>query len=337
MSEEMPLAALSAWAAAQAPSVGAVREIQQYPGGFSNLTYLIAADGGTFVVRRPPRGVGPGVAHNMAREFGILTVLATRGVAAPRPVALCEDVGIVGAPFYIMERVAGTILRGSPEPVPAPAMMQGLSERFVQTLVSIHSIGPDDAAIAALGKGAGYVARQVSGWTARWEKSRTEDVPDMERLAAWLLTHQPADAGSCLVHNDFKYDNLVLDTADLTRVVGVLDWEMATLGDPLLDVGTSLGYWTEASDPAEFRALGLGATALPGNYTRAELWARYLEVTGRSFVPMTWYRAFGVFKVAVIAQQIYARHVKGLTGDERFGRLGRAVKLLGAFGVAGTE
>ena len=337
MSEEMPLAALSAWAAAQAPSVGAVREIQQYPGGFSNLTYLIAADGGTFVVRRPPRGVGPGVAHNMAREFGILTVLATRGVAAPRPVALCEDVGIVGAPFYIMERVAGTILRGSPDPVPAPAVMRGMSERFVQTLVSIHAIGPDDAAIAALGKGAGYVARQVSGWTARWEKSRTEDVPDMERLAAWLLTHQPADAGSCLVHNDFKYDNLVLDTSDLTRVVGVLDWEMATLGDPLLDVGTSLGYWTEASDPAEFRALGLGATAMPGNYTRAELWARYLEVTGRAFVPMTWYRAFGVFKVAVIAQQIYARHVKGLTGDERFGRLGRAVQLLGAFGVAGTE
>jgi len=327
--DEMPLSALSAWAAANAPAVGAVCEVEKFPGGFSNLTYKIAADGGTFVVRRAPRGVGPGVAHDMAREYRILQVLAARGVAAPKPVALCEDASVVGAPFYIMERVQGVILRGAPDPVPAPEVMRGLSERFVQTLVSIHSIGPDDPAIAALGKGTGYVSRQVGGWTARWEKSRTEEVPAMEELAVWIASNQPADSGSCLVHNDFKYDNLVLSGSDLTQIVGVLDWEMATLGDPLLDVGTTLGYWVEASDHPAFRALGLGSTALPGNYTRAEVWARYLALTGREFVPAAWYRAFGMFKIAVIAQQIYARYVRGLTSDMRFSRLGQAVQLLG--------
>lgn len=327
--DEMPQAALSAWAAEHAPSVGAVREVEKFPGGFSNLTYEIAADGGTFVVRRPPRGVGPGVAHDMAREYRILQVLAARGVAAPKPVALCEDLGVVGAPFYIMERVQGVILRGVPEPVPAAEVMRGLSESFVRTLVSVHSIGADDPAIAALGRGTGYVARQVAGWTARWEKSRTEEVPAMEELAVWISSNQPADSGSCLVHNDFKYDNLVLDGSDLTRIVGVLDWEMATLGDPLLDVGTTLGYWVEASDHPAFRALGLGSTALPGNYTRAEVWSRYLALTGREFVPATWYRAFGMFKIAVIAQQIYARHLKGMATDARFAKLGDAVTLLG--------
>lgn len=331
----MPQAALSAWTAEHAPSVGAVREVEKFPGGFSNLTYKIAADGGTYVVRRPPRGVGPGVAHDMAREYRILQVLAARGVAAPKPVALCEDAAVIGAPFYIMERVQGVILRGVPEPVPASEVMRGLSERFVKTLVSIHSIGPDDPAIAELGKGTGYVARQVGGWTARWEKSRTEEVPAMEQLAVWIASNQPTDSGSCLVHNDFKYDNLVLDGSDLTRIVGVLDWEMATLGDPLLDVGTTLGYWVEASDHPAFRALGLGSTALPGNYTRAQVWERYLALTGREFVPATWYRAFGMFKIAVIAQQIYARHVRGLTGDARFARLGEAVGLMS--GVAMQE
>ncbi len=328
--DEMPQAALSAWTAEHAPSVGAVREVEKFPGGFSNLTYKIAADGGTFVVRRPPRGVGPGVAHDMAREYRILSVLAARGVAAPRPVALCEDAGIVGAPFYIMERVAGRILRGVPDPVPGAEVMRGLSESFVKTLVAIHSIGPDDPAIAALGRGSGYVARQVAGWTSRWEKSRTEDVPAMDEVGGWILSNQPGDSGSCLVHNDFKYDNLVLSGSDLTQIVGVLDWEMATLGDPLLDVGTTLGYWVEASDHPAFRALGLGSTALPGNYMRAEVWARYLELTGREFVPMTWYRAFGMFKIAVIAQQIFARFSRGLAPDERFSRLGDAVRLLGS-------
>jgi aminoglycoside phosphotransferase (APT) family kinase protein len=182
-----------------------------------------------------------------------------------------------------------------------------------------------DPAIAALGKAEGYVGRQVSGWSKRWDASRTDDVPAMERVARWLAANQPASSGSCLVHNDFKYDNLVLDPTDLSHIVAVLDWEMATLGDPLLDLGTSLGYWVEAGDHPALRSLGLGVTALPGNCTRAELWERYLARTGRPAVDPDFYYAFGLFKIAVIAQQIYFRYRKGFTKDERFARLGEAV------------
>jgi aminoglycoside phosphotransferase (APT) family kinase protein len=174
------------------------------------------------------------------------------------------------------------------------------------------------------------VARQVNGWTQRWERSRTDDVPSVERVVAWLASHQPADVGSVLVHNDFKYDNLVLDPTDPSRITAVLDWEMATLGDPLLDLGTTLGYWVEVGDHPAFRALGLGVTALPGNFTRRQLWDRYFELSEREPVAPRFYHAFGLFKIAVIAQQIYARYRLGLTADVRFARLGEAVALLAA-------
>jgi aminoglycoside phosphotransferase (APT) family kinase protein len=207
-----------------------------------------------------------------------------------------------------------------------------LSHAFVDTLVAIHEATPADPVIACLGKPMGYVGRQVEGWTERWQRARTDDVPAMEALASWLDAHQPEESGACLVHNDYKYDNLVLDPADPTRIVAVLDWEMATVGDPLLDVGTALGYWVEAGDDPAFRALGLGMTALPGNLTRAELWAAYLSRAGRSMRPMAFYHAFGLFKIAVIAQQIYARYRKGQSNDPRFARLGEAVQLLAQMG-----
>ena len=328
--EEISLAALNVWLADAAPPIGVVEHIAQFPGGFSNLTYLLVTSSGEWVLRRPPRGVGKGPAHNMARVYRILHVLAERGVAVPRPMVLCEDEAPIGAPFYVMERVRGTILRAVPDPAPSAAQFGALSESFVRTLASIHAIGADDPAIAALGKPTGYVARQVAGWTQRWEASRTHAVPAMDAVATWLAANQPADAGSVLVHNDFKYDNLVLDPADPSRIVAVLDWEMATLGDPLLDVGTAMGYWIEAGDHPAFRALGLGVTALPGNFTRAELWARYLALTGRAPVDPTFYWTFGLFKIAVIAQQIFARYRGGLTTDARFARLGDAVALLAA-------
>ncbi|HVT37786.1 MAG TPA: phosphotransferase family protein, partial [Gemmatimonadaceae bacterium] len=215
--------------------------------------------------------------------------------------------------------------------------MRLLSEAFVDTLVAIHKVGPSDPDIAALGKPDGYVVRQVSGWTRRWETSRTDDVPFMENVSAWLASHQPREDGATLVHNDYKYDNLVLDPDDLSRVRAVLDWEMATLGEPLLDVGTSLGYWVEDGDHPAFRALGLGATALPGNFTRAELWRRYLEKTGRASMDPTFYYVFGLFKIAVIAQQIYYRFRQGLTTDERFARLGEAVQLLALTAASAIE
>lgn len=326
--EELDPGALNAWIAVNAAEIGTVMAVEQFPGGFSNLTYLLKSERGEFVLRRPPAGVGKGSAHDMAREFRILTALATRDIPAPRPIALCEDVAVIGTPFYLMQRVRGLILRGSSGVAPAPDVMRRLSESFVETLAAIHSVDASDPAIAVLGKPDGYVARQIGGWTKRWEASRTDDVPEMDRVAAWLASHQPESSGACLVHNDYKYDNLVLDPSDNSRIVAVLDWEMATLGDPLLDVGTSLGYWVEAGDHPAFRSLGLGVTSLPGNFTRVELWSKYLERTGRTPVEPTFYYAFGLFKVAVIAQQIFFRYRKGLSTDERFARLGDAVQLL---------
>ena len=333
--EELPVAKLNAWLAEAAPKLGAVTKVDQFPGGFSNLTYLLTTARGEAVLRRPPLGVAPGRAHDMPREARILSVLELRGVPAPRAIATCEDPAVLGAPFYVMQRVSGLILRGAIAPKGIDgATFDRLSESFVETLVAIHGATPSDPVIGGLGKPMGYVARQVEGWTARWAASQTDEVPAIAALARWLEANQPGESGACLVHNDYKYDNLVLDPAQPSRIVAVLDWEMATLGDPLLDVGTTLGYWVEAGDDPAFRSLGLGMTALPGNFTRARLWERYLERAGRGMRSPTFYHAFGVFKIAVIAQQIFARFRKGLTTDERFARLGDTVRLLGERGAS---
>ncbi len=331
--EELPLDALNAWVADAIPSLGRVTQVSQFPGGFSNLTYLLTCTQAEVVLRRPPHGVATGRAHDMPREARILSVLELRKVAAPRALATCEDASVIGAPFYLMERVNGLILRGPKAPPNfTPGLLGKLSASFVDTLVAIHGATPSDPVIGGLGRPLGYVGRQVEGWTQRYAASRTDDVPAMEQLASWLAARQPSESGACLVHNDYKYDNLVLSPTQPDRIVAVLDWEMATLGDPLLDVGTTLGYWVEAGDPPAFRSLGLGITALPGNYTRSELWARYLEKAGRSMRPSAWYHAFGLFKIAVIAQQIFGRYKKGQTTDERFARLGDAVRLLAEMG-----
>ena len=302
-----------------------VSAVEQLPGGFSNLTYLLKSDRGEFVLRRPPAGVGQGSAHDMAREFGILAAVAPRSIPVPRVIALCEDASVLGVPFYVMERVRGVILQRGIAVKFDATIMRGISESFVETFAAIHSVDATDPAIAALGKTEGYVTRQIAGWTKRWLAARTDVVPALDRVAAWLASHEPPATGSCLVHNDFKYDNLVLDWADPRRIVAVLDWEMATLGDPLMDVGTSMGYWVEPTDHPALQSLGLGVTALPGNFTRAEFWESYLERTGRPPTSPAFYYAFGLFKIAVIAQQIYARYRKGFTTDERFARLGDAV------------
>jgi aminoglycoside phosphotransferase (APT) family kinase protein len=326
--EEIDLAALNSYLTAQAPRAGRVHAIEQFPGGFSNLTYLLKTDRGEVVLRRPPLGIAKSSAHDMGREYRILSALDSRGVRAPAPIAYCADESVIGSPFYLMERLHGVILRGVPGEAPGAAVMRRLSETFVDTLVSIHALGGDDPGIAALGRSEGYVERQVSGWTARWQKAHTDAVPEMEVVTAWLAANRPKESGATLVHNDYKYDNLVLDPSDLSQVRGVLDWEMATLGDPLLDVGTSLGYWMEAGDDIAFSALGLGVTALPGSFTRAELWERYLMKSARGTADPLFYYVFGLFKIAVIAQQIFFRYRKGLTSDERFARLGVAVQLL---------
>lgn len=338
--EEIDGGAFLAWLSVAAPQMVSAETgvvIRQYPAGFSNLTYEIALQDarGTrrLVLRRPPHGVGKGVAHDMGREHGILAALYPLGIPVPRPVARCDDTSVIGAPFYVMEHVEGIILRGAPtaslvaDRDTLPRRMTALSRTFVDTLVALHGVDASQGPLAALGRPDGYVERQVQGWSRRWDASRTRDVPQMDAVARWLSANRPADGGACLVHNDFKLDNLVL-APDLSSVRAILDWEMATVGDPLMDLGTSLAYWVEADDAPIFRSLGLGVTALPGAYTRRDLVAAYGAASGRDVSAAPFYLTFGLFKVAVIAQQIHARYVKGLTADPRFAVLGQVVDAL---------
>ena len=339
--EQVDVGALLAWLAQALPELvpaGARLLIRQFPAGFSNLTYLVTLEHEhgqqAIVLRRPPRGVKAGIAHDMGREHGILTALHARGVPVPMPLARCDDVTVIGAPFYIMEHVDGVILRGSlpasltEQAAAVPGRLAALSHTFVQTLAQLHAVDVATEPLASLGRSEGYVQRQVQGWTKRWLASRTDDVPELDRVATWLEAHRPPDRAATLVHNDFKLDNLVLEP-DLSGVRAILDWEMATIGDPLMDLGTSLAYWVQAGDAPIFRALGLGITALPGTMTRAELVQAYGAHCGIDVSDAPFYYAFGLFKVAVIAQQIYARHVQGLTSDPRFVVLGEVVKALG--------
>jgi aminoglycoside phosphotransferase (APT) family kinase protein len=308
-------------------------EVSQFPSGHSNLTYLVRFGGREMVLRRAPHGADVKSAHDMGREFAVLSALAPQYSKAPKTLAFCADASVIGAPFYLMERVRGVILRDSTPPpgVPLPPdRMRALSHSLVDGLADLHALDVSSSPLAALGKPEGYAARQVSGWTDRWQRARTHDVADLDDAARFLAANLPPAGAPALLHNDYKYDNLVLDPADPTRVVAVLDWEMATLGDPVLDLGTTLAYWIDPGDPPEVKALPFGATLIPGNLTRAEVAARWAERTRRSTSGLLFAYVYGLFKVAVIAQQIYRRFALGHTKDPRFGALLHGVRILGS-------
>lgn len=314
--------------------------IEQFPSGFSNLTYLIRAGDRELVLRRPPIGAKIKTAHDMSREYRILSHLHPVYPKVPQPVLFCEDESILGAPFYVMERVTGIILRAQQPPGLdlSPELMRRLSETFVDNLAEIHEIDYKHAGLSDLGSPHGYVKRQVAGWTRRYYNARTDDVPSVEKLADWLQQNLPQDSERpALIHNDYKYDNLVLAPEDLARVVAVLDWEMATIGDPLMDFGTSLAYWVEATDPEEWQRYGFGLTSLAGSFTRTELLERYVQRTGRVIADPVFYFVYGLLKIAVIVQQIYFRYQKGLTRDPRFAQLGALVKACGVLGWRAIE
>lgn len=307
--------------------VGPAR-VAQFPHGHSNLTYLITDAGGReYVLRRPPFGNRVASAHDMTREARLLTRLAPVYRLAPRPLLSEEDGSVIGAPFFVMERRPGAVLRRD-SAVDAGTLRRAVGS-MMGALAGLHAIDLIPAGLGDLGHPEGYAARQVAGWSRRDRDARTAARPSLDRVSAWLAAETPDDRPPAVVHNDFKLDNLVLDPDDPAEVRAVLDWEMATVGDPLMDLGTTLAYWVEAGDPESLRVLAAGPTTLPGAPTRADLIDAYGRAAGRTLPGLTFYRVFGLFKVAVIAEQIHARYVRGATADPRFLALGGVVDALG--------
>lgn len=338
LGEEIDLESLWNYLSQKLPDLDQPLSIEQFPAGFSNLTYLLRAGDRQLVLRRPPVGARIKTAHDMSREFTILSALYPVYPKVPRPLLICQDDSVIGAPFYVMERVEGIILRARPpkEIQLGPELMSRLSETFVATLVEIHDVDYVRAGLENLGAPDGYVKRQVEGWIGRYQKSKTDEVPEIDRLSSWLSENIPPDSKPPkLIHNDFKYDNIVLAPEDMSKVLAVLDWEMATIGDPLMDFGTSLGYWVDTDDSVEWQKYAFGITMLPGGLSRTQLVQRYAELSGRDLSNVVFYYVFGLLKIAVIVQQIYFRYKQGLTSDERFSQLDRLVKACGTLaGVA---
>jgi aminoglycoside phosphotransferase (APT) family kinase protein len=330
--EQLDTERLAAFLLQQLPDAAGPLVIEQFPSGFSNLTYLLRLGERQLVLRRPPFGAAIKSGHDMAREYRILQALRPVYPKAPAPLLYSDDLSIIGAPFYVMERVSGVILRNRLPPglSLSPGQMTALCHALIDNLAALHRLDLRATGLADLGRPEGYVQRQVNGWITRYENAMTDDVPAMTGAAAWLRAHLPPDqgaAGAALIHNDYKFDNVVLDPDDLTHIRAVLDWEMATVGDPWMDVGTTLGYWAEVGDPELLRNFGI--TALPGNLTRQQFVDAYAAASGREATHALFYLVFGLFKVAVIVQQIYARYRQGHTQDPRFAGLIHLVRANG--------
>jgi len=296
-------------------------EVLQYPSGFSNLTYMLRIGDVEVVLRRPPFGSKPKSGHDMKREHDVLAALHGSYPYCPKPLLYSDDESIIGSPFYVMERIEGIIVRRDFPPglSLSPEDVRALFDRVVDVHVELHSVDYRAVGLEDFGKPEGYVERQVAGWSDRYRRARTPDVPDCEGIMAWLEENRSPDSGpGCIVHNDFRLDNLVLDPVDPMRIVGVLDWEMATLGDPLMDLGASLAYWVEQSDPAGLQAMRMMPTNADGAPTRAEVVARYAAKSGLEVGDFSFYYCYGLFRLAVIVQQIYYRSYHGQTEDPRF-------------------
>jgi aminoglycoside phosphotransferase (APT) family kinase protein len=330
--EEFDNARLLHYLSEHIPALVGPLTVEQFPAGFSNLTYLLRSGNRELVLRRPPVGAKIKTAHDMGREYRILSHLYPVYNKVPRPLVFCQDESVLGCPFYVMERVKGVILRSRPPRGLdlSPELMERLSEALIQNLVEIHQVDYESAGLGDLGQPEGYVSRQIEGWTKRYYNARTDDVPAVERLSSWLVERMPRDsARSALIHNDYKYDNVVFAPDDLSQVRAILDWEMATIGDPLMDFGTTLGYWVDADDTEEWQRYGFGLTMLPGSFTRSQVVEYYAKLTGHDLANAVFYYSYGLLKIAVIVQQIYFRYRKGLTKDARFADLGGLVRACG--------
>jgi aminoglycoside phosphotransferase (APT) family kinase protein len=328
-------AALHSWLVSNVEHIAgsAPPSVEQFAGGMSNLTYLLRYDTQPpleLVLRRPPLGHKAASAHDMGREVLVQRQLRPRYPLVPEVLGYCTDPEVIGGDFYVMERLRGTILRRS---LPAGVTLtedqaRSLAFTVIDAQADLHGVDPSGAGLASLGRGPGYVARQVSGWSRRYREALTDDVPTGDRVMGWLDAHQPADVAARLIHGDWRFDNLVLDLGDEPRIVGVLDWEMATVGDPLMDLGASLAYWITADDDDAFQALRRQPTDLPGMPTRQEYVERYLARTALPVDDWTFYEVFGLFRLAVIVQQIWYRYRRGETSNPAFAHFGIATGIL---------
>lgn len=302
--------------------------VRQFPSGASNLTYLLRIGEWAAVLRRPPLGPLPPKAHDMVREARLLERLAPVYPRAPRPFIIADDPTLLGAPFYVMERRAGIVLDTALPPDALADAAATISEAFIAALAELHAVDWRAVGLGDLGYPDGFLARQVRGWIGRYEAARTDDDPRVAPLVAWLAAQTPPEQAPTLIHNDFKLNNLLLDPDDLGRIVGVVDWEMATIGDPLFDLAVGLSYWVEPGDPPALRAILPAVTDRPGFLDRAALAARYAARSGRDLGMLDFYLTLAYFKLAVILQQIYARWHRGQTRDERFRAFGGHVRVL---------
>jgi aminoglycoside phosphotransferase (APT) family kinase protein len=318
--EALDVGAVDRWLKSVVPSLHGTPVITQFAGGASNWTYRLAYPERDLVLRRPPAGKKAKGAHDMAREHRVQAGLQSVFPLVPQMVALCEDDRVIGVPFYVMERVAGLILRKDlPRGLSlSPMQARSLCESLVDRLVELHAVDPAAAQLQTLSKGPGYARRQIEGWDRRYEDALTWNVPRFTEARAWLKAHIPSDAGTSVIHNDWRLDNVVLAAGDPTRIIGVLDWELATVGDPLMDLGSALAYWVEGTDPLPLRLLRRQPTHLAGMLTRAEVVARYFEKSGRAPEAFTFYEVYGLFRLAVIAQQIYYRYHHKQTRNPAF-------------------
>ncbi|MCM3871255.1 MAG: phosphotransferase family protein [Pyrinomonadaceae bacterium] len=313
--------------------------VEQFPGGHSNLTYLLRFGSHEFAMRRPPFGPVPPKAHDMARECRILAAVHPVFPLAPEPYVLCEDASIIGSVFYIMERRHGLVVRHDEPPQLAdrPAERRRASIALVDVLADLHLVDITAHGLAALGKPAGFVERQVLGWRQRWQGSQTSEQPEMDQLTRWLVDRLPADpATPTLLHGDFKLDNVMLDEFDPGRLIAVFDWEMSAVGDPLVDLGILLAYWIHTA-PASQRDTLTSVTRRPGWFNREEILERYEARTGSDLSKIRFYEVFAVFKLAVVLQQIFYRYRRGQTDDARFATLDKRVAWLARIAAALAE
>jgi aminoglycoside phosphotransferase (APT) family kinase protein len=322
--EALPVEALGEWLAGKLPGADPL-VIEQFPAGHSNLTYLLRSGGSEYVLRRPPLGPVAPKAHDMVREARVLAAVHPHYPPAPSVVLACEDPTVIGAPFFVMERRRGVVVRhGLPRGLAdLPDAASRVSGTLIEGLAQLHSIDIQATGLVALGKPEGFLERQVAGWSDRWYRARTEPLPAMDRVIGWLEAECPVSRQATVVHQDYKLDNVMLAEGDPDRLAAVLDWEMATVGDPLADLGLTLTYW---SLPEARSVSGIGTG--DGWWPRERMITRYAERTGFDVGGLRWYEVLGVFKLAVIVQQIYARWVRGQTTDSRFEGMGRQVAAL---------